>query len=298
MLAVVGPTAGGKSELSLRLADRFDAEILSVDSMQVYRGMDVGTAKPGWEERQQVPHHMLDLVEPEEEYSVATFQRRGRAVIEAVHARGRNVLVVGGSGLHFRALLDPLEFPGHDPTVRRTVEALEPDVARAELLAADPGAGDHVDLENPRRVARALEVVRIGGGTPSERAGSPAAVAVREYRPLIPFTGVVIDPGDGLGTRARRRIDKMLKRGLVAEVERLAPRLGRTASQAVGYKELLPVVEGRLPLSAGAADVLTATLALARRQRTFFGRDPRLHPIPWVSVVDQRLAAVEEAFGA
>ncbi|MEX1279418.1 MAG: tRNA (adenosine(37)-N6)-dimethylallyltransferase MiaA [Acidimicrobiia bacterium] len=298
MLAVVGPTAGGKSELSLRLADRFDAEILSVDSMQVYRGMDVGTAKPSWEERQQVPHHMLDLVEPEEEYSVATFQRRGRAVIEAVHARGRNVLVVGGSGLHFRALLDPLEFPGHDPTVRQTVEALEPDVARAELLAADPGAGDHVDLENPRRVARALEVVRIGGGTPSERAGSPAAVAVREYRPLIPFTGVVIDPGDGLGTRARRRIDKMLKRGLVAEVERLAPRLGRTASQAVGYKELLPVVEGRLPLSAGAADVLTATLALARRQRTFFGRDPRLHPIPWVSVVDQRLAAVEEAFGA
>ncbi len=297
MLALVGPTAGGKSELSLRLAERFDAEILSVDSMQVYRGMDVGTAKPTWEERQQVPHHMLDLVEPEEEYSVAAFQRRGRDVIEAVHARGRNVLVVGGSGLHFRALLDPLEFPGHDPVVRQAVETLEPDAARAELLAADPGAGDHVDLENPRRVARALEVVRIGGGTPSERAGSPAAVAVREYRALVPFTGVVIDPGDGLSTRARRRIDKMLKRGLLAEVERLAPRLGRTASQAVGYKELLPVVEGRLPLSAGAADVLTATLALARRQRTFFGRDPRLLPIPWVSVVEQRLAAVEEAFG-
>lgn len=298
MLALVGPTAGGKSELALRLAHRFDAEILSVDSMQVYRGMDVGTAKPTWEERQEVPHHMLDLVEPEEEYSVAAFQRRGRATIEAVHARGRNVLVVGGSGLHFRALVDPLEFPGHDPAVRQAVEALSPEDARAELLAADPDAGEHVDLDNPRRVARALEVARIGAGTPSARATSPAAVAVREYRPLIPFSGVVVDPGDGLGTRARRRIDKMLKRGLLAEVERLAPRLGRTASQAVGYKELLPVVEGRMALGTGASDVLAATLALARRQRTFFGRDPRLRSIPWVSVVEQRLAAVEEAFGA
>lgn len=282
--------------MALRLADRFDAEILSVDSMQVYRRMDIGTAKPTQAERHEVPHHMLDLVEPEEEFSVAEFQRRGRVAMEAIRERGRAVLIVGGSGLHMRALVDPLEFPPYDAAVRAEVEALDPEVARDELLAADPGAAVHIDLDNPRRVARALEVVRIGAGTPTERATSPAALAVRAYEPLIPFTGVVVDPGDGLATRARRRIDRMLKLGLVEEVAELAPRLGRTASQAVGYKELIPVVEGRLPLSSGAADVLTATLALARRQRTFFRRDPRLVEIPWVSVTEQRLDQVAAVF--
>jgi tRNA dimethylallyltransferase len=281
----------------MRLAPRFDAEIVSVDSMQVYRGMDVGTAKPSPADRQSVPHHMLDLVEPEVEYSVAEFQRAGREAIETIRARGRSVLVVGGSGLHFRALVDPLEFPGYDPTTRAAVEALEPAVALAELLAADPEAGEQVDLDNPRRVARALEILRLGEGTPSERAARPASEAVRAYRPLIPFVGVSLDPGDGLATRARRRIDRMLKAGLIEEVERLAPRLGKTASAAVGYKEILPVVEGRLSLSHGAADVLTATLGLARRQRTFFAKDPRIVQIPWVSVVDQRVDAIAEVFG-
>lgn len=282
----------------MRIAGRLDAEIVSVDSMQVYRGMDVGTAKPSFADREAVTHHMLDLVEPEDEYSVAAFQRRGREAIDDIRSRGRSVLVVGGSGLHFRALVDPLEFPGFDPAVRAEVERLGVDAARAELVGADPGAANHVDLENPRRVARAVEILRIGEGSPSERAARPAAVAVRAYRPHIPFVGVRLDPGDGLATRARRRIDRMLKAGLVDEVERLAPRLGRTASAAVGYKEIIPVVEGRLTLSHGAADVLTATLALSRRQRTFFGKDPRLVPVPWVSVVEERVDRVAEALGA
>jgi tRNA dimethylallyltransferase len=281
----------------MRLATRLDAEILSVDSMQVYRGMDIGTAKPPAADRQSVPHHMLDLVEPEDEYSVAEFQRSARAAIEAIRARGRSVLIVGGSGLHFRAVVDPLEFPRYDPATRSEVEALDPAAARAELLSADPDAGDHVDLDNPRRVARAVEILRLGEGTPSERAARPASEAVRSYRPLIPFVGVSLDPGDGLATRARRRIDRMLKAGLVDEVERLAPRLGKTASAAVGYKEMLPVVRGEAPLAHGAADVLTATLSLARRQRTFFAKDPRIVQVPWVSVVDQRMDAVAKEFG-
>ncbi len=205
----------------MRLADRLDAEILSVDSMQVYRGMDIGTAKPTPADRQAVPHHMLDLVDPEQEYSVAEFQRAARTAIETIRARGRSVLIVGGSGLHFRAVVDPLEFPRYDPATRAEVEALEPATARAELVGADPDAGTHVDLDNPRRVARAVEILRLGEGTPSERAARPSSEAVRSYRSLIPFVGVSLDPGDGLATRARRRIDRMLKAGLVAEVEGL-----------------------------------------------------------------------------
>ena len=280
----------------MRIAGRLDAEILSVDSMQVYRGMDIGTAKPSLQDRQDVPHHMIDLVDPDREYSVADFQSKGRQVIEAIHARGRAVLVVGGSGLHMRALLDPLEFPPYDAVIRGQVEAMEPGAASAELLQLDPAAGDHVDLANPRRVSRALEVAKLGAGLPSERAQRPEVRAVREYQPRIPFRGVMLDPGDGLATRARRRIDKMLKLGLEAEVAGLADRLGRTAAQAVGYKELLPVVRGEEHLSNGAADVLTNTLALARLQRTFFNRDPRLEPIPWVSVTDDRVQKVLEVF--
>jgi tRNA dimethylallyltransferase len=279
----------------LRLAPLLDAEIVSVDSMQVYRGMDVGTAKPTPEQRQDVPHHMLDLVEPDVEYSVAEFQEAGRRAIAAVRDRGRSVLVVGGSGLHLRALVDPLEFAPHDPAIRAEVEALDAAVAVRELLSLDPAAGAHLDLANPRRVTRALEVSRIGAGTPSERATSHSAAAVRAYQALIPFAGVVVDPGEGLAARARRRIDRMLKAGLLEEVERLAPRLGRTASQAVGYKEMLPVVAGDLTLSDGAADVLTATIALARRQRTFFRRDPRLVEVSWTSTFEDRVSSVHEA---
>lgn len=276
----------------MRLAPRLGAEIVSVDSMQVYRGMDVGTAKPTAQQRLDVRHHMIDLVEPEAEFSVAEFQRAARSAVAAILARGSSVLVVGGSGLHMRAILDPLEFPPHDTAVRAAIEQMSPEAVLAELLGHDPAAATHVDVANPRRVARALEIVRIGAGTPSERAASPSARKVREYEAHIPFRGVFVDPGDGLATRARRRIDRMLKAGLLAEVERLAPRLGRTASQAVGYKEMLPVVAGELALSDGAADVLTATLALARRQRTFFRRDPRLKVVEWTSTVDDLADAV------
>jgi len=166
--------------------------------MQVYRGMDIGTAKPTGEQRARVPHHLIDLADPGDAFSVAEFQREGRLVLTDLARRGVPALIVGGSGLHFRALVDPLEFPPHDPAVRRAMEALAPGEAVAALVAADPGAGEHLDLGNPRRVARALEIHRLTGLTPTVRWEGEQAAAVREYRPLLPLVALGIDPGERL----------------------------------------------------------------------------------------------------
>ncbi len=288
MIAIVGPTASGKSTLAIRLAGDIDAEIVSVDSMQVYRGMDIGTAKATSAEQALVPHHMLDLVDPEAEYDVATFQAAARAAIGDIHERGRTALIVGGSGLHLRVTVDPFTFGGHDPGVRSSLEELEPDELRSRLLAVDPMAGESVDLANPRRLIRALEIHAVDGDTPSERAARPERLSVTAYEPLIPFTAFGLDPGEELAGRARIRVDEMIVEGLLDEVEELAPRLGRTAAQAVGYKELLPVVAGTANIWEGQEEVTRATAALARRQRTYFRRDPRIRWLPWHPDPDTR----------
>ncbi|MBN2113766.1 MAG: tRNA (adenosine(37)-N6)-dimethylallyltransferase MiaA [Acidimicrobiia bacterium] len=293
--ALLGPTAAGKSEAALAVAAAVGAEIVSVDSMQVYRGMDIGTAKPRPAEQARVRHHLIDLVDPATSFSVAGFQRAGRAVLADLAERGVPALVVGGSGLHFRALVDPLEFPPHDPAVRRDVEAVSAEQAAAELLAADPAVGARVDLANPRRVARALEVYRLTGATPSARFAGEGAAAVRAYLPLLPVVAVGLDPGEALRTRVEERLDAMLAAGLLEEVARLAPRLGRTAAQAVGYKQLLPVVRGEASLEEGRARAAAATWALARRQRTFFQRDPRIRWLRWDDEAVRREAAARIA---
>ena len=281
IVAVLGPTASGKSDLGMELARSWGGEIVSVDSMQVYRGMDIGTAKPSAAEQAEVPHHMIDVVDPDVDYAVADFQRAGRAAMDTVRARRRPVVIVGGSGLYFRSLVDPLRFPPSDPAVRAAVESLPPADAVAELLAADPDAGREVDLANPRRVTRALEIVRLGAGTPSERAVRPEARRVRDYVPEIPLCAVGLDPGDGLAGRVEGRVDRMLRAGLVDEVAGLAERLGRTAASAVGYRQFLPVVAGTTTLAEGREATVRATMALARRQRTYFGRDPRIRWLAW-----------------
>ncbi len=283
----------------MELASRLGAEILSLDSMQVYRGMDVGTAKPTPEDRARVPHHLIDLAEPEDEFTVAEFQAAGREVLDALAGDGVPALVAGGSGLHFRALVDPLDFPPTDPGVRAGLEALPAPEARRRLERADPDAAAHVDLANPRRVLRALEVLELTGLTPSRRAGRPEAAALREYRPAVPLEVLGIDPGDALADRAAARIEHMHELGLLDEVRELAPRLGRTARQAVNYKELLPVVAGEASLDDGKDAQLRATLALAKRQRTYFGRDPRITWLPWhddpARRADAAWAALQEA---
>ena len=249
--------------------------------MQVYRGMDIGTAKPDPETRRRFDYRMVDVADPEEEYGASRFQAEGRAAIDEVSAANRNVVIVGGSGLYFRALVDPLEFPPTDAELRAALEATAGEALVAELTAADPDVSSLVDLANPRRVLRAVEVQRLTGRTPRARANTAAADAVRGYRSLLEFHAIGIDPREALADRIVRRFDRMLERGLLEEVSALAPRLGILARQAVGYKELLPVVDGSRAAEKGRELALAATMALGRRQRTFFRRDPRIRWISW-----------------
>ncbi len=243
--------------------------------------MDIGTAKASPAMRARVPHHLLDIRDPEEDMAVAEFQAEGRAVIEQLTSAGVTPVICGGSGLHFRSLVDPLRFPPSDANVRAEVEAMGPSEARDRLLKLDPAAGDHVDLANPRRVVRALEVALVTGLLPSVRARSEEAAAVRDYRPEVEFIAIGLDAEAELSDRVGKRFDSMLESGLLDEVAALRPRLGRLAAQAVGYKELLPVVAGEISLGEGRLAAVQATRALARRQRTFFGRDPRISWVPW-----------------
>jgi len=280
--------------VAAEIASKLGGEVVSVDSMQVYRGMDIGTAKARPDLQRAVPHHLIDIADPAAEYSVAEFQAEGRVVLADLAERGVPGVICGGSGLHFRALVDPLEFPPRDAAVRRELDALEPSVAREMLLRVDPGAADHVDLANPRRVARALEVAQLTGLTPTVRAASPRAEAVRAYRSVVDFVAVGLDAGEVLAARVAARLDLMLAIGLLDEVARLIGRMGRIARQAVGYKEFIPVVAGECSLEAGRDAAIRATMALAKRQRTFFRRDPRIQWITWDPDPEERLRAVTD----
>jgi tRNA dimethylallyltransferase len=282
----------------MSLARRFAARIVSVDSMQVYRGMDIGTAKPSSEDRAEVPHHLIDIADPADAFSVAEFQGAGRKVIAEGQAAGEKLLIVGGSGLHFRALVDALDFPPSDPLIRAEIEAMPLPEAVQHLLVADTQAGSLVDLANPRRVVRALEVFRVTGATPTARSTTPEAEAIRSYRGLWPVVGIGVDPGPALGDRIRQRFLAMLAAGLQAEVEALAPRLGVTAAQGVGYRELLRVVRGEWTLDRATRTAIAATASLARRQRTFHRRDPRVRWMEWddePSLVAGAATVLEEA---
>lgn len=275
----------------MALARHMGASIISVDSMQVYRGMDIGTAKASDAERAEIDHHMLDLVDPEQEFSVAEFQMAGREILAAADAP---VVIAGGSGLHFRALVDPFEFGPTDPAIRAELESEPAAVLTERLAAIDPDAP--IDTSNPRRVIRALETHVLTGQTPSERATRPSVRAVAEYRPLFPLRAVGLDPGDLAPERAAARLGDMRRRGLLAEVAALRGRMGRTASQAVGYKELIPVVDGRLGADEGFAAAERATLQLIKRQRTYFRRDPRIQWLPWCEDVGVLTDAALEVF--
>ena len=270
------------------------AHIVSVDSMQVYRAMDIGTAKPSADTRRRTPHHMLDIVDPGDEMSAAEFQAIGCRAIAKSESANHKVIIAGGSGLHFRALVDPLVFPGTDPTIRSAVEAMSLDGLVAELLAADPDAADLVDLRNPRRVSRAVEILRLTGLTPSARHESPEAMRVREYAPVVPTVIVGVDPGPLIGQRIVARCDAMFAAGLLDEVNALKDRVGRTAAQAVGYKELFPVVRGEISEEEGRSAVVRATLSLVKRQRTYFRRDPRVQWLAWHNDPDIRWQALTE----
>ena len=275
-LVLVGPTAGGKSALALAIAaGAGDVEIVSADSMQVYRGMDIGTAKPTAAEREQVPHHLLDLLDPSEEFSVADFQAGAREAMAGIEARGHRAVLVGGTGLYVRAVVDDLELPGLYPEVRAEIDA-DPDTGalHARLAEVDPAAAGKMEPTNRRRIVRALEVT-LGSGRPFSSFG-PGLDAY----PPTPFRQVGISlPRDVLDRRIEHRFTAMLDAGLLDEVRALAARpggLSRTAGQALGYRELLAHVAGRTTLDEAVAEAVRRTRLFARRQERWFRRDPRI----------------------
>jgi tRNA dimethylallyltransferase len=277
VLAVVGPTAAGKTELALQVAERLGAEVVSADAMLVYRGMDIGTAKPTPEERARVPHHLVDLVDPGEEFSVARFQPLARQALADVLGRGRLPLLVGGSGLYFHAVVDEFTFPPTDPAVRARLEAEAAEAGLAELYgrlaAVDPAAAARIQPGNLRRTVRALEVMELTG-----RPFSSFRAAMDEPVSRYRLTVVGLDPGpELLRARVAERVAAMERAGLVDEVRRLAERpLSRTARQALGYKELLDAMESGAPVAEALAAVVKRTRAYARRQLAWFRRDPRV----------------------
>ncbi|HEY8545253.1 MAG TPA: tRNA (adenosine(37)-N6)-dimethylallyltransferase MiaA [Acidimicrobiales bacterium] len=282
-LALVGTTASGKSALALAVARRDPTiELVSVDSMQVYRGMDVGTAKPTPEERAAVPHHLLDLADPWEEFTVTRFQAAFREAIAEIEARGHRALLVGGTGLYLRAVIDDLTIPGRYPAVRAELEA-EPDTAalHARLAELDPAAAAKMEPTNRRRVVRALEVT-LGSGAPFSSYG-PGLDAYPPSR--FRLVGVEL-PAEVVAARIAARYEAQLAAGFVDEVRRLAahPRgLSRTARQALGYRELLAHVEDGVPLDEAVDLAVRRTRQFARRQRAWFRRDPR---IEWLRADD------------
>ncbi len=290
-LALVGPTASGKSSLALALArSRDDIEIVTVDSMQVYRGMDIGTAKPSVVEQAEVVHHLLDVCDPDDDYTVARFQRECLAVLADIEARGQRALLVGGTGLYLQAITDDLEIPARFPEVREQLET-EPEtgVLFAQLEQLDPIAASRMEATNRRRVVRALEVT-LGSGRPFSSFGP----GLEDY-PASPFPiiGLAMER-DLLDERISKRYEQQMAEGFLGEVEALLARpagLGRTARQALGYTELLEHLEQGLPLDAALEAAVQRTRRFARRQQRWFGRDPRITWLATDGNVSENLVA-------
>jgi len=273
VVAVVGPTATGKTALAVVLAHRLGGEVVNADSMQLYRGMDIGTAKPTPAERDGVPHHLLDLWHVREPASVAEYRRRARAEVDRLRAAGVVPLLVGGSGLYVRAVLDELDFPGTDPAVRaRLTEELTAAgtaALHARLAALDPAAAAAILPSNGRRVVRALEVIELTGQPFTARLPEPTA--------HYPAVTVGLDrEADELDERVARRVDLMWAAGFVDEVAALAAdglRDGPTASRALGYAQVLQQFDGALTAEEAKARTVSTTRRFVRRQRSWFRRD-------------------------
>jgi len=293
-LALVGCTASGKSTLAMELARQLgDVELVTVDSMQVYRGMDIGTAKPTPAERAEIPHHLIDLADPGEEWSVTRWAAEARQVVAGIEARGRRALLVGGTGLYFQAVVDGLEPPGRYPPVRAELEEeADTGALHRRLEVLDPLAASRMEASNRRRVVRALEVT-LGSGRPFSSYGPGVA-----HFPPTPWRLVGIWlPRPVIGSRIGARLAAMVAAGLVDEVERLRARsegMSRTARQALGYREVLAHLEQALPLEAAVAEAERRTRAFARRQRVWWRRDPRLS---WYGSADNPFAVLPQLLG-
>ncbi|MGM9473703.1 tRNA (adenosine(37)-N6)-dimethylallyltransferase MiaA [Pseudarthrobacter sp. YS3] len=279
VIAVVGPTGSGKSDLAVSLALKLDGEVINADAMQFYRGMDIGTAKITVPERRGVPHHLLDTLDVTQEASVSDFQQQARDIISDIHARGKRAILAGGSGLYVRAALDVLEFPGTDPELRRQLEAELEETGQEALLArlhnVDPVSAGRV--ADARRIIRALEVHQLTGRPFS------SFMPRREYVQPAVQIGLAVDRAV-LRERLALRVEAMVQRGLLEEVRGLDAaglRRGKTAPRALGYAQFLKVLDGESTVEEAVEDTVVATRQFARRQLTWFRADPRITWLDW-----------------
>ncbi|MFC0266159.1 tRNA (adenosine(37)-N6)-dimethylallyltransferase MiaA [Alloscardovia macacae] len=315
VISIIGPTASGKTALAIALAEALGSsraagaageagvagaagsqpcEIVNADAYQMYRHMDIGTAKASAEEQARVPHHLLDIIEPSEDMSVARFQQLARDCIGRLQERGVRPILVGGSGLYARAAIDAIEFPGTDPDVRARVEERAERIGEqalfAELAEKDPEAAARMDARNVRRTIRALEVIEL--------TGRPFSASLPRYSYVIPTVQIGLDlPRDVLDEKIDLRTELMRKAGFEDEVRALRGHLSTTASRALGYPQIMALLDGQMSADEAYADIAQKTKRLARKQMGWFGRDPRVH---WLNataddLVSQALEVVAAA---
>lgn len=293
VIVICGATATGKSDLAVSLALEMNGEIINADSMQLYKGMDVGTAKISMEERKGIPHHLLDVLNVKEDASVAWYQKSARELIGSIEARGKDAIIVGGTGLYIKAILDDLNFPDTDPVVRdrlnETAEKIGAPAMHERLAKLDPGAALAIDAQNLRRVIRALEVIEITGKPFTANLPRKESTRFPDARQF----GLAMDR-DSLAERIDERVERMWEGGLVEETRALVEagiREGRTAQLALGYAQALKMIDGEISSEQAKEDTKRATRQYARRQETWFSRDTR---IQWISPNQPRLEAIRD----
>lgn len=299
VVSIVGPTASGKTGLGIAIAQRLAkrgerAEIVNADAYQMYRGMDIGTAKPTVEEQAAVPHHLIDIIDPDDTMTVARFQQLAREAIADLQSRGIRPILVGGSGLYARAAIDDISFPGTDPQIRARLERREQEEGAGalfeELRAKDPQAASRMDPRNPRRTIRALEVIEL--------TGRPYSASLPRYRYVIPTVQLGLDlDRANLDRRIDIRTAQMRRDGFLDEARRLRPHMGLTASRALGYQQMFDLLDGLWDERDAWADVAQKTKRLARKQMGWFGRDPRIHWLQALNpaLVDNAMAIIDHA---
>lgn len=290
-IVLVGPTAVGKTDLSLALAHEFNGEVINADSMQLYRGMDIGTAKISQDQRQGIDHHLLDVLDITETANVADYQQMGRQIVNEISSRNKRAIIVGGSGLFIQGLLEDLQFPGSDPVIRdrltKEAEEIGAEAMYQRLVESDPNAAKDILPNNTRRVIRALEVIELTGSAPVTTLGE-----LPEIVPSIRI-GLTRDRSE-LDQRIEARVDQMWKAGFVDEVaalESLGLRDGLTASKALGYAQILAALAGEISIDEAKEKTVQATKRFARRQESWFSRDQK---IQWLNANETTVSEIAD----
>jgi tRNA dimethylallyltransferase len=293
LIIICGPTATGKSDLALEVAEKYDGEIINADSMQLYKGMDIGTAKLSITERRGVPHHLLDILTVDQDASVAQYQSLARTAVDEIRGRGKTAIVVGGTGLYIKSIIDEMNFPETDPELRKKLEEEADLLGTAALYSRlqlqDPEAAQAIEPANTRRIIRALEVISVTGQPYSANLPSDTSLKYPEALHL----GLAMERSS-LAPRIESRVHRMFEGGLVAEVEALINQgllRGATAQRAIGYAQVIAMKHGDINEAQAIEETIVATRQYVRRQETWFKRDSR---IQWIAEGQPRLAFIDE----